>query len=454
MPDAPAAPAMLPILPRKRRRLFVGLILLVALLLAGGLALPWLLYGFEHARLEREAGPLRLERFARPGMPPGNPAAWWLEAGARVRLAGTELKDVGDAARGGISAIRAKRPQFAVLLERNREALHRVLALEDGPSSLNLDYTLPEPKFPNLFPQLLLARLLYLQGSFALEDGDEAGAAAAAQSLGIQAAILQREPTNLTQRMGLYSEKLQLYLLRGIAQEAPTGRDSGAGRLLLTTDLRSQYRANVTWSAVSFLQGIDKMLAEPDPELQKGSTLEDQVGNAFGRFVERWTGTGLAATAIGRFRLYLQAYDRDYAWMDQELAKDPKEMGTLEKLGNIGCIKDFDLPAIYRATAAARLVIGACLEVRSASLSCQEAGRLTAGQARLQSIRKPDGSCVLRTVDGKDYLRFFKPERGNTIPQDCTVFSAPPESPPRTAPEPADRTPGTAMARSAPAPSK
>lgn len=421
MLSAPASPSAAP---RKRRRLYRSLALLLVLLIGGAIALPWLLYHFEHRQFEREAGPLRSARFARPKLPPGNPAARLLQAAALVRLVDTENKDVGDGARRGYSKIRANRAQYAVLLERNREALRLALALGGGPSALNIDYAALDPPIPDLFRQVQLARLVYIQGLFALEGHDEAGVAAAARSLGLQATVLQRETAELTQRFGLYEERLQLSLLQSFVQEAPAGGDAGLERLLLSSDLRGQYRATITLSAAYFIRSMDRLIAHPDPNLEKASTPEDEVANAMGRAAGRWTTKGLAATALGRYRLYFRAYDEDYAWIDRELGKDPKEMSTFEKLGNIGCIRDDTFPALFRATAASRVLMANCLAVHAGSLACEEANKVSRNGVHLRSSRRPDGTCVVRTADGKEFLRFFRSETSDPVPQDCSVLAA------------------------------
>src|SRR5262245_23628424 len=116
--------------PRRKRHRFVwGCGMLAVLLVAGGISFPWLYYGISKARLEREAGPLSIERFLPPKVPLDNPGSRLLEAGRLTRVAKEEGPFLNRLAKSAPSEIRAHRAQLEAVLKRNAEALARIQSL-------------------------------------------------------------------------------------------------------------------------------------------------------------------------------------------------------------------------------------------------------------------------------------------------------------------------------------
>jgi len=399
---------------RKRRKILWGCAALLLLLIPAALALPWLLYRIAHARLEKAVGPLRAEGFVLPTAPPTAAGPRLLAATRRVQLSEPETKLLGKSSREGLSAALANRPQLMALFAKNREPLQQACSLEAGPSSLNIDYIVEDAELPNFLPELFLARMTYLQGLLALKDHDHAAVAHAARCLSTHAALLEKEPALIVQVIGLSVEKLQIRLLVQASAEPPAAQESDLSRSLPANDLRERYRQALALSATQLDRGIHSMLEKLGTKLTEGDDEENQGALAVGTFAGRWIGKSLGAAALDRYRLHAAAYDHDYAWIHHHLVRDPKEMSFWEKAGRIGGPAFDDLPATYRATAAARELLTACLAARSSAFSCG------ADHGRLRSVRNPDGSCTLRTADARDYLRFFG-SSGHPVPQECTV---------------------------------
>jgi len=414
--DSPPGIRPLPRHPRRRKILW-GCAATLVTALALLLALPWILYRVAHARLEQAAGPLRLARFNLPRMPPDSPGPRLLAASGRLRLSDPESGFLARTARAGLPGARAERSRLPALFAANREALDQIYALDAGPSSLNIDYAQPDVQTPKLFPELCLARMVYLEGLLDLEDRNAAGVARAVQSLGRQAALLEEEPDSFIQLMGLHIEKLQLEFLVRWAGDPAASSDAGLSALLLSNDLRQRYRVTIAQLATTFDLEVRDMLDKQGSDLDKEHP-DERVSNAAGNYDGWWVGTALQASALDRYRLFLGAYDQEYAWMSRELDKDPKKMGLWEKSGRVGGITDSYLPAMYRATAASRILLNTCVEVRAARLACEA---VPAGHAGLRATRKPDGSCLLETVDGREYIKLFTEGKPNPIPQECTA---------------------------------
>jgi hypothetical protein len=380
----------------------LGCAALFALVLAIAVALPWLLGRTAQARLEKAVGPLRAERFMLPAAPPGAPGPRLLAALRTVWVSKAEKELLGRSARAGFPGALAERSRLTALLAQQEDALGEVCALDAGASSLNIDYTAEDVQFPNFLPALHVARLVYLRGLLAAADRDPAGLASAARCLGREAALLEGEPELFIQLLGLFVEKLQLTLLAGQAAGATDLQAWELARSLLSNDLRERYRRAVALSATQLDTGV-RALIEKQRFDSGGGEPEDWTSRFVGRFVSGWTARALRAAALDRYRLYDQAYDHDYAWMRRELVKEPGKMGLWEKTGKVGGLDDTDLPAIYRATAASRKLVSACLGGSSSGIV---------------SLGNPDGSRTLRTPDGGDYLKLFAPQ-SLPIPQEC-----------------------------------
>ncbi|HSU82044.1 MAG TPA: hypothetical protein VLR69_06460, partial [Thermoanaerobaculia bacterium] len=76
--------------------------------------------------------------------------------------------------------------------------------------------------------------------------------------------------------------------------------------------------------------------------------------------------------------------------------------------------------ARYRAAIGSRALILACQRARAtlqAGGTCGAIGKTLRG-TRLEAGEGPSG-CVLRVVDGRDYLRLFVPSGATAFPQEC-----------------------------------
>ncbi|MFL6196344.1 MAG: hypothetical protein ACJ75H_19340, partial [Thermoanaerobaculia bacterium] len=304
---------------RAKDRLLAVLLTLLALLLLA-FFLPTLLNARAMKRLEKEAGPLRVERFLRQGVPADNPGSRLLAIGKALDIppAGHEL--LRRASRSDLD-VAAERPRIAGLLAKNAEILQQARSIGSGPSSLNIDYAVWDARLPNLLHQMDLARLLYLQGRLALADGDAPGVLDVARSLGRQAEVLESEPLMVVQILGLFSERLQLQLLQRLAEEGP-GPASGFEGLFVANDLRERYRETISLEAFNFIRAVDAMverLGRPRPQDQRGDKAVRSYVSVAGSRARGLMGY----RALNRYRLYLDAFDQDYATI-AALGKKPR----------------------------------------------------------------------------------------------------------------------------------
>ncbi|MFL6195409.1 MAG: hypothetical protein ACJ75H_14625, partial [Thermoanaerobaculia bacterium] len=108
--------------------------------------------------------------------------------------------------------------------------------------------------------------------------------------------------------------------------------------------------------------------------------------------------------ALNRYRLYLDAFDQDYAAI-AALGKNPRPGLFESPFTQLG--PDYsEVPARYRAVKAARALIRQCLAVRFEGAPCPSPAA--------------DGRCLLKTPDGAELARWF-PRREPVIPQECAV---------------------------------
>src|ERR671919_684977 len=142
---------------RPRSGLLLGCTALPVLLLVIGLALPRLLHRSAQRQLEKVIGPMQKERFSRPQQPPNAPGPRLLAATGRIQLSTKEDALLKKRTRAGLSGARTDRSALVPLLEKHRKSLDQAYALEAGASSLNIEYTVPDVKFPNLLQELHLA---------------------------------------------------------------------------------------------------------------------------------------------------------------------------------------------------------------------------------------------------------------------------------------------------------
>ena len=366
----------------------------------------WLLHSIAKTRLERVAGPLAIERFLRPVSPPDNPGPRLLEIASSIDVSEADRDLLSHTLNGGRAAFAANRRLLSALLEKNREALQAARSLGVDESWLGIDYRERNRVPRDASLQIALARMLYVQGLFALEDRDAAGALDAIRVLGRQAAILENEPGMVIQIYGLTTERYQLRLAVDVLE-------SGLGDpvpLLVPNDLRSRFQEAMVLGAIYSERILDVIAA--------------RSGN---RFLSRWTARFMGAGFFNRYRIYHQAFNRDYAWIRQRLSGDPKSRHwQVWRAGGL----DPDILARYKATAASRSLVRACQAAREAC---------------------PSG-CTVRTTDGAEYLRLFGNRDRFPAPQECTVRINSPGSLPRTGPALPGRSPGTTTARSAPTP--
>lgn len=385
------------------------MIALSVVVLAGVLLFPFLVYFLAKGRLERVAGPLDAGRFEPPDLPAGNAGAGLQKAARQLALSPDERNFLTTTVKRGPAALQVQRPQLAPLLELNQEALRAASSLPSGPARLRIAYTARNWVPPDLSLQLPLTQLLYVRGALALDDGDVAGALAAVRSLGRQAEILEGEPGLIVQLYGFTAEKYQLQLATALLE---TGA-ADPTPFVLSNDLCHQYRDAITLQAVS----LDRALwAGMDDTARQAKGLGAQL-KANGL---QWTGPLLGATAFNRYRLYLQGCDRDYGWIEKHLVDQP--VSQTAKIGKTAGPDYPNVVARYRAAAGSRALVRACQQARStlqAGGTCEAIGKTLRG-SRLEASAGPSG-CVLRVVDGKDYLRLFVPSGATAFPQECDL---------------------------------
>lgn len=357
---------------RRILRLYLWTLAALAALFFLTLSSGWVLHAIAKARLERISGPLEIERFLHPSPPPDNPGSQLL------RIAGS--LDISEADRDLLSETvndgHLHRSRLEELLEKNREPLQEARSLGPGEARLGIDYRERRwfPRDASL--QIVLARMLYVQGLLALEDRDAAGTLDAIRVLGRQAATLESEPGMMIQVFGMTAERYQLRLAVAFLE---SGLDEGGSpaSLLVSNDLRNRFRDAMVLGAISSERTLD-LIAE-------------RSGN---RFLSRWTARFIGAGFLDRYRLYYQSFDQDYAWIRRRLQSDPKsrhrEVWRADGL-------DPDILARYKATAASRELVRAC-----------EAARKTCM-----------GACTVHAQDGEEYLRLFGNRERFPSPQEC-----------------------------------
>jgi hypothetical protein len=400
-----------PFRPASSRRWLRRGIALVAVLLVGALLFPTLIYELAKNRLERVTGPLEASRFDPPNLPAGNAGERLREAAQLLAFSPDERSLLTATVKGGPAALRAQRQPLAPLLERNQEALRLASSLPPGAARLKIAYEARNWTPRDLPLQLPLAQLLYARGALALDDGDAAGALAAVRSLGRQAEILEGEPGLIIQLYGFSAEKYQLQLAAalletGVADPTP---------FVLSNDLCRQYRDAITLQAASLDRALWAGLDDTAMEARGKGFLAHLKANWL-----QWTGPLLGATAFNRYRLYLQACDRDYGWIEKHLLSQTISTSvTVEKKAG----PDYpNVVARYRAAAGSRALIRESQKARAtlrAGGTC-EAIRKTLRGSRIAAGEEPSG-CVLRLADGKDYLRLFAPAGATAFPQECVL---------------------------------
>jgi hypothetical protein len=395
--------------PRRRLRWVIAL---AAILLAAGVVLfPFLVYTLAKHRLERVAGPLDASRFDPPNLPAGNAGAGLRNAARQLALSPDERNFLTTTVKGGPAALRAQRQQLMPLLERNQEALHAASSLAPGAARLKIEYTAKNWVPPDLSLQLPLTQLLYAQGALAFDGGDAAGALAAVRSLGRQAEILEGEPGLILQLYGFTAEKYELQLAAALLE---TGA-ADPSPFVLSNDLCHQYRDAITLQAASLDRALWAGMDDAARRAQ-GKGFRAQLGANW----LQWTGPFMGANAFNRYRLYLQACDRDYGWIAKHLVNQPASQTV--KVGKMAGPDYPNVVARYRAAAGSRALIRACQQARAilqADGTCDQIGK-TLRTSRLEASAEPSG-CVLRVVDGKEYLRLFVQGGATAFPQECAV---------------------------------
>ncbi|HET9209355.1 MAG TPA: hypothetical protein VFR03_03090 [Thermoanaerobaculia bacterium] len=410
-----ATTAPFPAAPRRRLRRAIALL---AILLAGALLCPFLVYLLAKHRFEQVAGPLDdAGRFDPPSLPAGNAGAGLQKAARQLLLSPEERKLLTTTVKRGPAALRAQRQQLAPLLERNQEALQLASSLPPGPARLKIAYEAKNWAPPDLYLQLPLTYLLYARGALALDGGDAAGALAAVRSLGRQAEILEGEPGLILQLYGFTAEKYQLQLAAALLE---TGA-ADPGPFVLSNDLCRQYRDAITLQAA----GLDRALWAGMDETARQARGKGFLAHLTANWLQ-WTGPFVGAAAFDRYRLYSQACDRDYGWIEKHLVSHPGDSTvTVSWTVQLGKTVGPDYPNVvarYRAAAGSRALIRACRQARAtlqAGGTCDAIAKTLRG-SRLEAGEGPSG-CLLRVADGKDYLRLFVQAGATAFPQECAV---------------------------------
>jgi len=390
-------------------------IALFVIFLVGALLLPFLIYFLAKSRLERVTGPLDAGRFNPPDLPAGNAGTGLRKAALELALSPDERSFLTATVKGGPTAPRAQRQRLAPLLELNQDALRLASSLPPGAARLKIAYDAKNWTPPDLSLQLPLTQLLYIRGALALDDGDTAGTLAAVRSLGRQAEILEGEPGLILQLYGFTAEKYQLQLATALLE---TGA-ADPSPFVLSNDLCHQYRDAITLQAA----GLDRALWAGMDDVARQARGKGFLAQLGANWLQ-WSGPFLGATAFNRYRLYSQACDRDYGWIEKHLVNQPKDSAvSVSTTVQVGKMAGPDYPNVvarYRAAGGSRALIRACRQARAtlqAGGTCDAIGKTLRG-SRLATSEGPSG-CVLRVADGRDYLRLFVSSGATAFPQEC-----------------------------------
>ncbi|HEY4592444.1 MAG TPA: hypothetical protein VIJ61_08560 [Thermoanaerobaculia bacterium] len=401
-----------PVSAASRRWLRRGIVL-AAILLVGALLFPTLIYELAKNRLERVTGPLEASRFDPPSLPAGNAGDRLRGAAQMLAFSPDERNLLAATVKGGPAALRAQRQPLAPLLERNQDALRLASSLPPGAARLKIAYEARNWAPRDLSLQLPLTQLLYAQGALAFDDGDAAGTLAAVRSLGRQAEILEGEPGLIIQLYGFTAEKYQLQLATALLE---TGA-ADPTPFVLSNDLCRQYRDAITLQAAGLDRALWDGMSDAGRQAQGKGFLAHLKAISL-----QWTGPLLGATAFNRYRLYLQACDRDYSWIEKHLVNQ-----TVSQTVKIDKMAGPDYPNVvarYRAAAGSRALIRESQKARAtlqAGGTCDQIEKTLRG-SRLEASEGPSG-CALRVADGKDYLRLFAPAGATAFPQECGLPS-------------------------------
>ncbi|HEY2292860.1 MAG TPA: hypothetical protein VGM86_19330 [Thermoanaerobaculia bacterium] len=367
-------------------------------------------------KLEQVTGPLETGRFNPPSLPAGNAGDGLREAARQLAFSPDERSFLTATVKGGPPALRAQRQRLATLLELNQDALRLASSLPPGAARLKIAYEARNWAPRDLSLQLPLTQLLYARGALAFDDGDAAGTLAAVRSLGRQAGILEGEPGLIIQLYGFAAEKYQLQLAAALLE---TGT-ADPTPFLLSNDLCHQYRDAVTLQAA----GLDRALWAGLDEASRNAQGKGFLAHLKASWLQ-WTGPLMGAEAFNRYRLYFQACEHDYGWIEKHL--ENQTVNVHVTLGN-GKAPGPDYPNVvarYRAAAGSRALIRASRQARAtlqAGGTCDAIGK-TLRRSRLEASAGPSG-CALRVVDGKDYLRLFVPSGATAFPQECVLRPA------------------------------
>lgn len=388
-------------------------IALAAILLVGALLLPTLIYELAKNRLERVTGPLEASRFDPPSLPAGNAGEGLREAARQLAFSPDERSFLTVTIKGGPAALRAQRQRLATLLELNQDALRLASSLPPDAARLKIAYEAKNWTPPDLSLQLPLTQLLYAQGALALGDGDAATTLAAVRGLGRQAEILEGEPGLIIQLYGFAAEKYQLQLATALLE---TGA-ADPTPFVLSNDLCRQYRDAIILQAIGLDRGLWAGMEEASRDAQGQGSLARL--KALGL---QWTGPLVGAEAFNRYRLYFQACDRDYGWIERHLENQTVNVHVTLGKGKIPGPDYPNVVARYRAAAGSRALIRESQKARAtlqAGGTCDQIGKTLRG-SRLEASAGPSG-CVLRVADGQEYLRHFAPSGATAFPQECVL---------------------------------
>jgi hypothetical protein len=407
-PLRPLFPALL----RTGGQIGLLLLLVAAALLVGDWGLEPVLHARARGRLESRIGPLTASRFrSRPASEAAHAAAIDLvSAAAAVRVVGSE---------GGLLRRALERSSPAAplpdgvraVLARNAVVLRVVENLGSGPiPALAADYAATQGKLPfGGFDQLVLSRLLYLRGAAAAADGDPRRYEAALRALGIQAAMLEREPGVEPLTLGMLAEKYQLKLLE-ILLERGAVLGTSAWRAV-DVDLGQSYVEVTALHAWLLEQQLPAAMADPaggpapNPLPLDVRVIRRLAPRLLGAPGRRTMAHASFASGLDWTGTFAAAYSKPFATMHRELEPRVAGLTFRDQVGYMLAPRGADLAAQLRLLAEARELARCALDLR---LRAPAAAACRVAAAPFVDSRSIAGGCLLRSRDAEEAVQLFE----------------------------------------------
>lgn len=410
--------AILPPLALSLLRTFGKLGLLILVLLAALPAAEWslepVLYAHARSRMVRRFGALTPSRFRsrRASQEARMAALDLISAAAVVRLVGSESPRLRKALE--LSTAAAPLPDGAavrLILARNAALLDVAAGVAAGPApALDIDYYASEGAFPfSSLEQVVLTRLLYLDGAAAAVDGDQRRYEAALSSLGAQAAMLTREPSTMALVLGLFAEKSQLRLLELLVERGAT-LSATAWRPVAVDLERSYFEVTALHAWLLERELMAAMTENPVPGTGRDSpNLDVEVirrisPSLFGAAGRQATAYAAFASGLAWTETFADAYPRPFGAMRRELEPRVSTLTFRGRLGYMLAPPWADLAAQVRLLAEARELARCAMELRRRPPS---AGSCEVAAAPFVESRRIANGCLLVSRNAQVAVKAF-----------------------------------------------